>query len=206
MRKLFWQMNVTLDGLIEGPHHELDYTAQFPDPDFDRYASEMLQSIDGILLGRRTYELFAGYWPAATGPDADRLNELPKTVFSRTLKSLQWNNSRLVSDNVVQEVRRLKRESGKELALFGSADLGSALVRLGLIDEIRLLVSPVILGKGTPMFQEIDRRVDLKLTHASTWSSGIVVLYYELLPTGSSGVNDHTMERTVAGHIGGSAA
>jgi dihydrofolate reductase len=124
MRKLFWQMNVTLDGLIEGPHHELDYTAQFPDPDFDRYASEMLQSIDGILLGRRTYELFAGYWPAATGPDADRLNELPKTVFSGTLKSLQWNNSRLVSDNVVQEVERLKRESGKELALFGSADLG----------------------------------------------------------------------------------
>jgi dihydrofolate reductase len=203
MRKLFWQMNVTLDGLMEGPRHELDYTAQFPDPDFDRYASEMLQSIDGVLLGRRTYELFAGYWPTATGPDADRLNELPKTVFSRTLKSLQWNNSRLVSDNVVQEVERLKRESGKELALFGSADLGSTLVRLGLIDEIRLLVSPVLLGKGTPMFQEIGRIVDLKLTRASTWSSGIVVLYYELLPTGSSAASDDTIARAEAGHITG---
>jgi dihydrofolate reductase len=198
MRKLFWQMNVTLDGLMEGPHHELDYTAQFPDPDFDRYASEMLQSIDGILLGRRTYELFAGYWPSATGPDADRLNELPKTVFSRTLKSLQWNNSRVVSDNVIEEVERLKREPGKELALFGSADLGSTLVRLGLIDEIRMLVSPVILGNGTPMFQEIGRIVDLKLTKASTWSSGMVVLYYELLPTGSSEVNENKPVRVTA--------
>jgi dihydrofolate reductase len=200
MRKLFWQMNVTLDGLMEGPHHELDYTAQFPDPDFDRYATEMLQSIDGILLGRRTYELFAGYWPTATGPDADRLNELPKTVFSRTLTSLQWNNSRLVSGNVVPEVERLKNESGKELALFGSANLGSTLMRLGLIDEIRLLVSPVILGTGTPMFQEIGRIVDVTLTRTSTWSSGIVVLYYELLPNGSSAMNDGSTARAETSH------
>ena len=87
MRKLFWQMSVTLDGFMEGPNRELDHTAEFVDPDFDRYASEMLQSIDGILLGRVTYQLFAGYWPSATGPDADRLNQLPKAVFSRTLSS-----------------------------------------------------------------------------------------------------------------------
>jgi dihydrofolate reductase len=186
MRKLFWQMNVTLDGRMEGPNHELADTAQFSDPDFDRYASDMLQSIDGILLGRRTYQLFAGYWPGATGPDADRLNALPKTVFSRTLKRLEWNNSRLVSDNLRKEVEKLKRDSGKDLAVFGSAELGSTLIRLGLIDEIRLLVTPVILGGGNPMFREIDRKIDLKLIQASTWSSGIAVLYYQPLPTASA--------------------
>lgn len=81
MRKLFWQISVTFDGFMEGPNGELDYTAQFTDEDFDRYASDMLQSINGILLGRVTYQLFASYWPDASGPDADRLNALPKVVF-----------------------------------------------------------------------------------------------------------------------------
>jgi dihydrofolate reductase len=104
MRKLFWQVSVTLDGFVEGPNRELDSTAQFPDQDFDRYASQMLQSIDGVLLGRKTYELFADYWPSATGPDADRLNQLPKFVFSRTLKKAVWRNSRLVKEDVAEEV------------------------------------------------------------------------------------------------------
>ncbi|MCI0662266.1 MAG: dihydrofolate reductase family protein, partial [Acidobacteria bacterium] len=88
MRKLFWQMNVTLDGFMEGPNRELNDTAGIVDEDFDRYGTEMLKSIDAILLGRRTYQLFAGYWPSATGPDAERMNELPKIVFSRTLENV----------------------------------------------------------------------------------------------------------------------
>ena len=95
MRKLFWQMSVTLDGFMEGPNHELDDTAGFQDQDFDRYATEMLKSIDGMLIGRRTYELFSCYWPTANGEDAERMNSLPKIVFSRTLKNVEWNNSRL---------------------------------------------------------------------------------------------------------------
>jgi dihydrofolate reductase len=94
---------------MEGPNRELDHTAQFADPDFDRYAGEMLQSIDGMLLGRVTYQLFAGYWPSATSPDADRMNQLPKVVFCRTLEKVDWKNSRLVKGNVVEEVARLKR-------------------------------------------------------------------------------------------------
>ena len=180
MRKLFWQMSVTLDGFMEGPNRELDHTAEFVDPDFDRYASEMLQSIDGILLGRVTYQLFAGYWPSATGPDADRLNQLPKVVFSRTLKQLDWANSRLVNGNIGEEVTRLKKRPGKDLALFGSANLAATLIQLGLIDEYRILVTPVILGVGTPMFKHIDSTLSLTLLKATTWSSGTVALSYRL--------------------------
>jgi dihydrofolate reductase len=186
MRKLFWQMNVTLDGFMEGPNQDLKYTAGFEDPDFDRYATEMLRSIDGIVLGRRTYQLFAGYWPSATGPDAERMNELPKIVFSRTLKKVDWNNSRLVSDSVGEEVARLKRERGKDLALFGSADLASTFMHHGLIDEYRILVTPVVLGSGTPMFKGIEDRIALKLLKAATWSSGIVALYYQPQHAGAS--------------------
>ena len=179
MRKLFWQMSVTLDGFMEGPNHELDDTAGFKDEDFERYATEMLKSIDGILIGRKTYELFAGYWPTATGEDAERLNALPKTVFSRTLANVEWNNSRLVSDNVGEEVTWLKQQPGKDLALFGSADLASTLMRLGLIDEYRILVTPVDLGSGTPMFKDVRERIPLELVKAATWRSGIAALYYQ---------------------------
>src|SRR5262245_30468121 len=148
-------MSVTLDGFMEGPNRELDSTAQFVDEDFDRYATEMLTSIDAILVGRVTYQLFADYWPSATGPDADRLNELPKVVFSRTLKKLEWNNSRLARENAAEEVVRLKQQPGKGLALFGSADLASTSMQLGLIDEYRFFATPVVLAGGRPMFQHI---------------------------------------------------
>jgi dihydrofolate reductase len=185
MRKLFWQISVTLDGFIEGPNRELDSTAEFVDEDFDRYASDMLQSIDGILLGRRTYQLFADYWPSATGADADRINQLPKVVFSRTLKQLDWKNSRLVKDHVAEEVTRLKQQPGRDLALFGSADLASTFIRYGLIDEFRVLVTPVVLGSGTRMFKDIKEPVALKLSEATTWSSGTLALYYQFQAAGS---------------------
>jgi dihydrofolate reductase len=179
MRRLFWQMSVTLDGFMEGPNHELDDTAGFKDEDFDRYATEMLKSIDGMLIGRKTYELFSGYWPTATGEDAERMNTPPKIVFSRTLKNLEWNNSRPVNNNVAEEVTGLKQQPGRDLALFGSADLASTLMRLGLIDEYRILVTPVVLGRGTPMFKAVDERIPLKLIKATGWSSGTVALFYQ---------------------------
>ena len=151
MRRLFWQMSVTLDGFMEGSNRELDHTAGFADADFDRYATDMLKSIDAILLGRRTYQPFAGYWPSATGPDADRMNALPKIVFSRTLERLHWNNSRLVKENVADEVGRLKRQRGQDLALF----------------------------------KDIQDRIPLKLSKATTWSSGIAALFYQPQPAGA---------------------
>jgi dihydrofolate reductase len=181
MRKLFWQMNVTLDGFMEGPNRELNFTAQFEDGDFERYCTEMLKSIDAFVIGRRTYELFVDFWPKATGPDAERLNELPKLVFSRTLKTVEWRNARLAGGDVAEEITRLKRQPGKDIALFGSADLASTLIPLGLIDEYRILVTPVILGGGTPMFKGVKYGIGLKLLKAEPWSSGIVALYYQPL-------------------------
>ena len=185
MRKLFWQISMTLDGFMEGPSHELGDTAGIADPDFDRYASAMLQSIDDIVLGRVTYDLFVGYWPSATGPDAERLNNLPKLVFSRTLRDVAWNNARIAKDDVVEEILRLKRQPGRDIALFGSANLAGTLSGHGLIDEYRFLVSPIVLGRGNPTFTASQVRMPLRLRKSEAWTSGIVALYYEP-PEGSS--------------------
>lgn len=176
MRKLFWQMMVTLDGFMEGPNRELDW--HVVDDDFARYVAEMENDIDTLLFGRVTYELMAAYWPSSTEPEARMMNELPKVVFSRTLDSVTWNNSRLVKENIAEEVARLKRQPGKDLAMFGSADLASTFMRLGLIDEYRIFVNPVVLGGGAPMFKDVQDRMALKLLKTQTWSSGVVILYY----------------------------
>jgi dihydrofolate reductase len=112
------------------------------------------------------------------------MNNLPKIVFSRTLKDVRWNNSRLVKENLAEEVAHLKqqadaRRNGKDLALFGSADLASTLMRSGLIDEYRILVTPVVLGSGTSMFKPDGDRTALRLIKATTWSSGMVALQYQ---------------------------
>jgi dihydrofolate reductase len=146
-------VSVTLDGFIEGPNQKLDHTAGVEDADFDRYATEMLNSIDAMLLGRRTYQVFESYWPSATGPDAERMNELAKVVFSRTLEKVAWNNSRLVRENIAEEVSRLKEEQGKDLALIGSAELASTLIGLRLIEEYRIFVTPFVLGGGNAHVQ-----------------------------------------------------
>jgi dihydrofolate reductase len=113
MRKLFWQMMVSLDGFMEGSNHELDW--HVTDEDFARYVADMEQAIDEMIFGRVTYQLMAAYWPTATDPEARMMNTLPKVVCSRTLTRVDWNNTRLVKDNVADEVRRLKQRPGKDM-------------------------------------------------------------------------------------------
>ena len=176
MRKLFWQMMVSLDGFMEGPNRELDW--HVAEEDFARYVADMLGSIDGILLGRVTYQMFADYWPSSSDPEAAAMNALPKLVFSRTLDRVDWGNSRLVKGDIAAEVARLKEQPGKDLALFGSANLASTFMRLGLIDEYRILVNPVVLGEGHPMFQGVRKKTSLKLASTRTLREGVVVLSY----------------------------
>jgi dihydrofolate reductase len=178
MGKLFWQINSSLDGFMEGLDRYLTYTAQVADPEFERYASDMLRSIDAFVIGRKTYEVFVDYWPTAKGPDADTLNELPKLVVSRTLTSTNWKNSRLVTENLFDEIESLKKNSERDVALFGSAGLATSLMELGLIDEIRIFVTPFILGAGTRTFDSLKAQTDLKLEKAETWPSGTVALTY----------------------------
>jgi dihydrofolate reductase len=182
MRKLFFQMMVSLDGYVEGPHHELDW--HVVDEDFSGYVTEMLDSIDAILLGRVTYELFAAHWPTATAAEARAMNELPKIVFSRSLTAVSWRNSRLVTGDAAAEIANLKRQPGKDLAIFGSNTLAATLAPLGLIDEYRILITPVVLGAGTPLLQGITHPLTLRLFKREPLESGVVIHYYRAASSG----------------------
>ena len=175
-RKIFWQMMVSLDGRYEGPGGELDW--HVVDDAFNAYVLEMLDSIDAILLGRHTWEGFAGYWPHATSSEAPRMNELEKVVFSSTLRDASWRNSRIVRDDPATELARLRSQPGKDLALFGSNTLATSLLPTGLIDEVRILLCPVVLGAGSSLLEGIPERVGLKLMDSRTLPSGVTVLRY----------------------------
>ena len=136
-----------------------------------------LNAAGGLLFGRVTYELMANHWPSATGKVADFMNAAPKYVFSRTVKKSDWNNTQMFSGDVPETVARLKRDSAKDIFLFGSADLAGSLIPQGLIDEFRIALNPVILGGGTPLFKPDEKR-KLKLIDSRPLSTGIVILRY----------------------------
>jgi dihydrofolate reductase len=182
MRKVIFQMMVTLDGLFEGPNREIDW--HNVDDEFNQYAIELLSTVDTLLFGRVTYQLMADYWPSpsATKNDpivADKMNNLSKIVFSRKLEKVDWKNTRLVKENIADEISRLKRQPGKDLAIFGSSDLALTFIQLGLIDEYRIIVNPVVLGNGKPLFKGIKGSLNLKLLRTRTFKSGNVLLYYQ---------------------------
>ena len=182
MRKLFAFNMVTLDGYFEGPNQDISW--HNVDDEFNQFAIEQTSTVDTILFGRRTYEVMASYWPteAAINDDpavAGLMNSLSKIVFSRTLQKAEWNNTRLIKDNIEEEIRNLKGQLGKDIAVFGSAELLSTLIHMDLIDEHRIMVNPVILGSGNPLFKNIDDRRKLQFVNIKTFRSGNVLLYYQ---------------------------
>ncbi len=178
MRRLFVSNLSTLDGFFEGPNQEFNFFV--PDHDFFEYAKEMLRSVDTILFGRTTYLHMASHWPSAPKEEiADQMNSLAKIVFSSTLDQAEWNNTRLVKTDAADEVRKLKQQPGKDIVILGSAALASSLLQAGLIDEYRVILIPLLLGNGNPLFQGIKHKLNLKLTHTKQLASGVVVLYYE---------------------------
>jgi len=177
MRKVLWQMMMSLDGMMEGPNRELDW--HVTDEEFGQYVAEMGKSIDTFLFGRVTYQMMAQYWPSSTEPEAAMMNDLPKLVFSRTLEKVEWKNSRLAKGNIAEVIAKLKQQPGKDIALIGSTDLASTFIRLGLIDEYRIFLNPVVLGRGNPMFKNVKDRMSLKLVKAQPFRSGNVLLYYQ---------------------------
>ena len=189
-RRLFVSMIVSLDGYIEGPERELDWFED-GDPQFEQYCDEMIDSVDLALYGRRSYELMLGYWPNAEvnprSPSdlafARKMNALPKLVLSRTLEHAAWRNTRIVRDRVAETLTELKRQPGKPIVAWAGAGLVSTLARLGLVDEYRLIVHPVLLGKGTPMFQGLEGRRRLRLTRTTQLGRSLVVLCYEPVPS-----------------------
>lgn len=185
-RRLFVSMIVSLDGYIEGPQRELDWFED-GDPQFEQYCDEMLDSVGLALYGRRSYELMESYWPAAeTHPRsaadlafARKMNALPKLVLSRTLTRATWNNTQIVRDRVAETLTELKRTPGKPIVAWAGAGLVSTLAQFGLVDEYRLIVHPVLLGGGTPLFQGIEGRRRLRLTRTTQLGRNLAVLCYE---------------------------
>ncbi|SHK22573.1 Dihydrofolate reductase [Bradyrhizobium lablabi] len=178
MAKLIMWNLMTLDGLIEGENRDLSWHLDVWGEELERLSIEQLKSAGGLMFGRVTYELMANYWPNATGEVADLMNALPKYVFSRTLTKSNWNNTQLFGTDVPGTVSKLKRESTKEIFLFGSADLAASLIPHRLIDEFRIAVNPIVLGGGAPLFKP-GERVRLKLLDSRSHSTGIVILRYE---------------------------
>ena len=177
-------MSVSVDGFIEGPNRELDW--HMVDDELHTHFNEQLEAMGAFVTGRVTYELMAGFWPTAdedpssTGPMVEFARiwrDMPKVVFSRTLERADWHTT-VVQELVPEEVRELKAQPGGDLVL-GGADLASAFLRHDLIDELRLYVHPVLIGRGKPLFQPSDVKVDLRLAENRAFGNGVVLLRYQ---------------------------
>jgi len=174
-----WNL-VTLDGFFEGPKSwELDWHDSVWGDELEKYSIEQSKSTGMLLFGRVTYEGMASYWPSQKGEIADFMNTIPKIVFSKTMKKAEWNNTTLVKGNALEEVAKLKRQPGKNMFVFGSANLSSTLLEHDLFDEINLALAPVILGRGNPLFKASPDRLKMKLLEARPLKSGGVILRYE---------------------------
>jgi dihydrofolate reductase len=182
VRNLFAFEFITLDGLFEGPE---PWSLQWHnvDAEFNDFAIRQLQGSDTLLFGRRTYEGMAAYWPTAAARQDDPvvarlMNETPKVVVSTTLERADWENTRIVRGGLAEEVGRLKALPGREIAVLGSSDLTLSLLRLGLVDEIRVMVNPLLLGRGRRLFAGLDGRQPLRLLRTQGFASGNVLLCY----------------------------
>jgi dihydrofolate reductase len=178
MRRIVVSEFVSLDGVVENP----SWTFQFGSEEQQRFKYDELSAADALLLGRVTYEGFSAAWPHMTeqaGEYADMMNGYPKYVVSTTLEEpLAWNNSTLIKGDVSEEVSELKRQPGGDIMVFGSGSLVNKLMHLGLIDEYRLMVFPVVLGSGQRLFGDGIEETVLELVGTDTFDTGVVVLTY----------------------------
>ena len=184
MRKIIVQEMISVDGFFAGENGEIDW--HNVDAEFNKYAIEFLNTIDTLVFGRLTYELMASYWPTDAGLNDDpivasKMNHLSKIVFSKTKNIVAWNNSKVFSDINADEIKKLKQAEGKDIAIFGSGTIVSALTELGLIDEYRLIVNPIVLGKGKSLFSNMEKRYKLQIIEVKEFKSGNISLHYKSL-------------------------
>ena len=181
MSKLIVWNIASVDGYFEGAepwdlaHHETVWGDQL-----QALSISQLEDAEALIFGRRTYEGFAAYWPneTETGAITDHMNAIRKYVVSNTLVEADWNNTEIISGDIVSAITDLKRAAARNFYVFGSADLLSTLLAAGLVDEYRLGIAPLLLGRGNPLFKPADGRIDLKLLKSQPLENGGIVLYY----------------------------
>ncbi len=180
MRKVIFSINATIDGFA-------DHTAVIADDELHEFYADLLDTVDVVLFGRKTYELMVNFWPHARDDPrstksmikfADKYNRISKVVFSKTLSEVNWNNTILNKGNMIDEVLKMKIQSGKNISA-GSLSIASALAEKHMIDEYWFLVQPIVLGKGKQLFESLNTRLDLKLIDTKNLNSGVVVLHYQ---------------------------
>lgn len=187
MRNLILQEFVSVDGMAAGPNDSTDFipAASAHDQSFGRRQDAFLDSIDLILLGRKTYELFVDYWPKVTSgeekPFADKLNAIPKVVFSKSLDQAPWGNwdpATVVKSDAAREIEKLKQQPGKDMVIWGSISLAQSLMHEGLFDEYQLIVCPVVLVDGRRLFDEHATPGEMHLLSTRSFDRGTVLLSY----------------------------
>ena len=174
---------ISLDGFFEGTDHSLEW--HNVDEEFNVFAIEQLNSADLLMFGRKTYDLMAGYWPSlgATTDDpivAYKMNTISKIVFSRTMDKAEWENTRLIKENIKEEITSLKNQAGNNIFIFGSANLVSTLQEMDLIDVYRIMINPVIIGQGKSLFANVKHNLNLRLLKTKKFKSGNILLDYEI--------------------------
>jgi dihydrofolate reductase len=186
MRKVIVSMHISLDGFSEGPNGELDWF--IVDKEGWENVNELLSSVDTLLLGRVTYQNFENFWPAAaTKPSSTKeeiefsqfADKVKKIVFSKSLEKVEWKNSKLIKENIGEEILKLKQQPGGNMVIFGGAGIVSTFTDLRLIDEYRIYVNPIILGAGKPLFKNLKVKHNLKLMSTTKFDSGLVQLSYQ---------------------------
>jgi dihydrofolate reductase len=183
MRKLIVFNSISLDGYFVDQHGDMSW-AHNNNPEFDAFVEENAKGGGMLLFGRKTYDLMASFWPTPIAAQmypvvAERMNNLPKVVFSRTMDEPSWNNTKLMKGDIAGEIRKMKQEPGVDMVIMGSGTLVSQLAQEGLIDEYQVVVIPVVLGRGRTMFEGVKEKLTLKMTKTRTFSNGNVFLCYE---------------------------
>ena len=188
---------VSLDGVMEAPGGGEDFEHAGWTFEIDRgkegdqFKLDEALNAEALLLGRGTYENFAAAWPSRAGQLADKLNRMPKYVISSTLEEAKWNNSTVLRGDVVKNISKLRQERGGDIVVHGSAQLVQTLIEHDLVDELRLMVFPVVLGTGKRLFGDRSEKKRLRLADSKTVGDGIAILIYELAGVEAKGANSN---------------
>jgi dihydrofolate reductase len=185
MRKLVVFNNVSLDGYFVDANGDMSWAhGSARDPEWNAFVEGNASGGGELLFGRKTYDLMASFWPTPMAAQmnpivAERMNKMPKVVFSRTLDKATWSNTKLVKGDIAAEVRKMKNAPGNGMTLMGSGSIVSQLTQAGLVDEYQFVINPIVLGRGRTMFEGLEKKLPMKLTKTRAFANGNVVLCYE---------------------------